>query len=135
MSEYNSNPLKKESLRQRPYSHVGHWEEFKDSMSSELIEGEPSHLEAIPIFSPYMPTLDVSFKPILDPDVYSYALSPETHDDPINPPRHPKYRSHEGHKDDQEEQQQWLECIKNSYVVAKEWMDKDKALWVESKCG
>jgi hypothetical protein len=28
-----------------------------------------------------------------------------------------------------------LECIKNSYAVAKEWMDKDEALWVESKLG
>ena len=104
-------------------------------MSSEPIEGEPSHLEAIPIFSPYMPTLDVSFKPILDSNDSSYALSPETHDDPRNLPRHPKYRSHEGHKDDQEEQRQWLECIKNTYAVAKEWMDKDEALWVESKFG
>ena len=43
-------------------------------MSSEPIEGEPSHLEAIPIFSPSMPTLDVSFKPILDPNDSSYAL-------------------------------------------------------------
>ena len=43
-------------------------------MSSEPIEGEPSHLEAIPIFSPSMPTLDVSFKPILDPDDSSYDL-------------------------------------------------------------
>ena len=25
-SEYNSNPLKKGSLRKRPYSHIGHWE-------------------------------------------------------------------------------------------------------------
>ena len=73
-------------------------------MSSEPIEGEISHLEAIPIFSPYMPTLDVSFKHILDPDDSSYALSPKTYDDPRNPPRHPKYRSHEDHKDDQEEQ-------------------------------
>ena len=29
----------------------------------------------------------------------------------------------------------WLECIKNSYATAKEWMDKDEALWVESKLG
>ena len=29
----------------------------------------------------------------------------------------------------------WLECIKNSYVVAKDWMDKDEGLWVESKLG
>ena len=71
-----------------------------DGMSSEPIEGEPSHLEAIPIFPPYMPTLDASFKPILDPDDFSYALSPETHDDPRNPPRHPKHRSNEGHKED-----------------------------------
>ena len=63
-SEYNSNPLKKGSLRKRPYSHVGHWEEFKDGMSSDAIEGEPSHLEANPIFSPSMPTLDVSSEPI-----------------------------------------------------------------------
>ena len=64
-------------------------------MSSEPIEGEPSHLEAILIFSPSMPTLDVSFKPILDPDDSSYALFPKTHDDPWNPPRYPKHRSHE----------------------------------------
>ena len=75
-------------------------------MSSEPIEGETRHLEAIPIFSPFMPTLDVLFKSILDPDDSSYALSPETHNDPINPPRHPKHRSHEGHKEDQQEQQQ-----------------------------
>ena len=93
-------------------------------MSSEPIEGEPSHLEAIPIFSPSMPTLDVSFKPILDPDDSSYALSPETHDDPRNPLRQPKHRSLEGHKEDQEEQQQWLEDIKNLCAVAIEWMDE-----------
>ena len=53
-----------------------------------------------------------------------------------------KYRNHEDHKDDQEEQRQcleciknWLECIKNSYAVAKDWMDKDEGLWVESKFG
>ena len=96
-------------------------------------------LEAIPIFSPSMPTLDVSSepisKPILDPNDSPYDLSPKSHDDPRNPPRHPKHRSHEGHKYDQEEQWQWLECIKNSYVVAKEWMDKDEALWVKFKLG
>jgi hypothetical protein len=46
LSEYNSNPLKEESFRKSPYSHVGHWKEFKDGMSSEPIEGESSHLEA-----------------------------------------------------------------------------------------
>ena len=25
--------------------------------------------------------------------------------------------------------------MKNSYAIAKEWMDKDEALWVESKLG
>ena len=63
------------------------------------------------------------------------VLSPTSHDDPRNPLRQPKHRSHEDYKDDQEEQRQWLECIKNSYAIAKEWMDKDKALWVESKLG
>jgi len=99
-SEYNSNPLKKRSLRKRPYSHIGHWEEHKGGMSSETIEGEPSYLEAIPILSPSMPILDVSSehisKSILNPDHPSYALSSKSHDDPTNPLRHPKHRSHEG---------------------------------------
>ena len=77
-------------------------------MSSDAIEGEPSHLEANPIFSPSIPTLDVLFEPIsqpiLDPDDPSYALSPKTPDDPRNPLRQLKHRSHEGHKEDQEEQ-------------------------------
>ena len=107
LSEYNSNPLKKGSLRKCPYSHIGHWEEFKDGISSNAI-GELSHLEAIPILSPSMSTLDVSsepiFQPILDPDDPSYALSPKSHDDPRNPLRQPKDRNHEGHKDDQKEQ-------------------------------
>jgi len=107
-SEYNSNSLKKRSLRKCPYSHIGHWKEFKDGISSNAIEGELSHLEAIPILSPSMSTLDVSskpiFQPILDPDDPSYALSPKSHDDPRNPLRQPKHRNHEGHKDDQKEQ-------------------------------
>ena len=86
-SEYNSNPIKKGSLGKHPYSHVGHWEEFKDGMSSDAIEGEPSHLEATPILSPSMPTLDVLSEPIsqpiLDLDDPSYALSPKSHDDPM----------------------------------------------------
>ena len=102
-------------------------------MSSDAIEGELSHL-ANPIFSPSMPTLDVSsepiFKPILDPDESPYDLSPKSHDDPRNPLRQLKHRSHEDHKDDQEEKQQCLQYIKNSYVVAKEWMDKDEILWI-----
>ena len=108
MSEYNSNPLKKGSLRKCPYFHIGHWEELKGGTSSDDIEGEMSHL-ANPIFSSSMTTLDVLSEPIsqpiLDPDDPSYALSPETHDDPRNLPRHPKHGSHEGRKEDQEEQQ------------------------------
>ena len=63
-------------------------------MSSKPIDGEPSHLEVIPIFSPSMPTLDVLFEPIsqpiLDPDDPSYAFSSKSHDDPRNPLRHVK---------------------------------------------
>ena len=70
-------------------------------MSSEPKEREPSHLA---------PTLDVLSKPIsqhiIDPNDPSYALSPKSYDDPRNPLRQSKYRSHEDHKDDQEEQRQ-----------------------------
>ena len=48
-------------------------------MSSDAIEGEPSH-KANPIFSPSMPTTDTSFEPIsepmLDPDESPDALFP-----------------------------------------------------------
>ena len=78
-----------------------------------------------------MSKLDVSskpiFQPILDPDDPPYALSPKSHDDPRNLLRQPKHRNHEGHKDDQ--------SIGIMKAVAKEWMDKDEALWVESKLG
>ena len=108
-------------------------------MSSDAIEGELSHSKAIPIHSPSMITLDVLSEPIsqpiLDPDDPSYALSLKSHDDPRISLRQPKHRNHKGHKDDQKEQRQWLECFKNLCVIAKEWMDKDKALWVESKLG
>ena len=60
-------------------------------MSSDAIEGEPSHLEVNPIFSPSIPTLDILFEPIsqpiLDPNDPSYVLSPKSHDDPRNPLR------------------------------------------------
>jgi hypothetical protein len=138
-SEYNSNPLKNESLRNHPYSHIGHQEEFKDGMSSNAIEGEPSHSEDTSILSPSIPTLDVLFGPIsqsiLHLDDPSIALSPKPHNDPRNPLRQTKHRSDEDHKDDQEWLRQWLECMKNAYAIVKEWMDKDEALWVESKLG
>ena len=103
---------------------MGHWEEFKDGISIDAIEGEPGHLEATPIISPSMPTLDVLFEPILDPDDPSYALSPKSHDDPRNQLRHPKHRSHEDNKNDQEEQRQWLEDIKNLCAIAIAWMNE-----------
>ena len=94
-SENNSNPLKKRSLRKHPKSssYGEHLEKPKDGKTSDAI-GEPSHVEANPIFSPSMPTTDISFEPILDLDDPSYALSPKSHDDPRNPLRHPKKRNH-----------------------------------------
>jgi hypothetical protein len=87
--------------------HVGHQEEFKDGMFSDAIEGEPSHLEDTSIFSPSMSTLDVLSEPIfqsiLNLDDSSYTFFPKSHDDPRNPLRQPKHRSHEDHKDEQEE--------------------------------
>ena len=87
-------------------------ERIQGWLSSDAIEGEPSHLEATPIISPSMPTLEILSEPIsqsiLDPDDPFYALSPKSHNDPRNPLRQPKHRGHEDHKDDQEEQRQWL---------------------------
>ena len=78
------------------------------SGSSNAIEEELSHLEAIPILSPSMSTLDVSSEPIsqpiLDPDDSPYDLSPKSHGDPRHQLRQLKQRSHEDLKDDQEEQ-------------------------------
>jgi hypothetical protein len=138
-STHIPNPLKEESLRKRSYSHIGRREEPKDGMSNDAIEGEQSHLEDNLIFSPCMLRQDdlsePIFKPILDPDEFSYALSPKPHDDPRNPQRQMKHRSHEDHKDDQEWLRQWLECMKNTYAVVKEWMDEDETLWLGSKLG
>ena len=77
-------------------------------MSIDTIEGEPSQLEVNPILSPSMPTLDILSEPIsqpiLDPDDPSYTLSPKSHNDPRNPLRQQKYRTHKDHKDNQKEQ-------------------------------
>jgi hypothetical protein len=103
-SEYNSNLLKKGSLGRRPYSYIGYQEEFKDGMSSDAIEGEPSSLEDASTLSPSMPTLNILSEPIsqpiLNPDDPSYALSPKLHDDLRNSLRQPKHRSHEDQKND-----------------------------------
>ena len=72
-------------------------------MLSEPIEGEPSYLETNSNLSPSMPTTDICFEPISKP-----ILDHESYDHPIlnsgNPLRHPKHRSHEGHKSNKEEQ-------------------------------
>jgi hypothetical protein len=67
LSEYNSNPLKKRSVRKRPCFHIGHQEESNDGMSSDAIEGEPSPLEDTSILSPSMPTFSVLSEPISQP--------------------------------------------------------------------
>jgi hypothetical protein len=79
-----------------------------------------------------MPTLDIKFKPILDP-YDSYAPSPETHNDPRNPSTDPMHRNHLDHKGDREEQHQWLKSIKNLYAIAIECVDE--ALYETSSRG
>jgi hypothetical protein len=133
------NLFKKRSLwklfKSNPFE--GHLERLKDGMSSDAIEGEQSHLESTPIFSLFMPALDIKFepifKPILDPYDSSYALSPKTHGDPRNPPRHLKHRIHQDHKEDQEEQHQWQKSIKNLCTIVIECMDE--ALYETSSRG
>jgi hypothetical protein len=117
-----------ESLRKRPYSHIAHWDEPKDGMSSNAIVGEQGHLEYNPILSSSMPTLDNFYEPIiepiLDPNESSNALSPKPPDDPRNPSTHPTYKNYLDHKEDQEEQHQWLESTKSLCAIAIEWMDE-----------
>jgi hypothetical protein len=45
--------LMEESLRKHPYSHIGHWEEPKDDMSSDAIVGEQTYLGDNPILPFY----------------------------------------------------------------------------------
>jgi len=110
-----------------------------DGMSSDAIEGEPSHLGINSIFSPSMPILNVFepiSKPILGPNKSFYAPSTKLHNYPRNPSKYPKNRSHEDYKNTLEEQQQWQECVehtRNTYVVVKEWMEEDKTLELASK--
>jgi len=74
-------------------------------MTSDAIEGEPSHLGINSIFSHSMPILNV-FEPILLPNKSFYAPSTKLHNDTRNPSRHPKNRSHEDYRNTFEEQQQ-----------------------------
>jgi hypothetical protein len=112
-STYSLNLFKKGSLwklfKSNPFE--GHLEKLKDSMSSDAIEGEKSHLESTPIFSLSMPTPNMKFKPILDPYDSSY-------DDPRNSLRHLEHRIHQDHKEDREEQHQWQKSIKNLCAIS-----------------
>jgi hypothetical protein len=118
-STYSLNLLKKRSLwkffKLNPFE--GHLERLKDGMSSDAIEGEQSHQKSTTILSLSMPPLDMKFEPIVDPYDSSYVLSPETHDDPRNPPRHLKHRIHQDHKEDREEHHQWQKSIKNLCAI------------------
>jgi hypothetical protein len=67
---------------------------------------------------------DSAIQPILELNNFYYALSLEPPDNPMNLSRHPIYKSHQDHKEDQEEQHQWLEGIKNPCAITIEWMDK-----------
>ena len=97
-------------------------------MSSDAIEGEPSHLEAILILSPSMPTLDIEYEPISKPILNHYglfyALSPKPPDGSRHPSRYPVHRNHQYHIEDRQEQHPWLEIIRNLDAIAIEWMDK-----------
>jgi len=75
------------------------------------------------IFFPSMPILNV-FELILDPNKSFYSPSTKLHNDPRNPSRCLKNRSHENYRNTQEEQQQWKECVehtRNTHVIVKEW--------------
>jgi hypothetical protein len=121
--DYNPDPFEEKSLSECPYK--GHWEELKDGMSYDAIEGEQSYIEDNTIFSPSMPRQDDFFepiyKPILSPNESIHAFFFETHDDPRNLPQQPKFRSHQDHLEDQ---QQWLESVKNLYATAIDWTDE-----------
>ena len=127
---YSLNLPKKGSLRKHLKSNPfdRHLKSLKDGILSDAIEGERSHLEDNLIFYHTMPTFDDSFepifKPILEPNNFYYALSLEPPDDPMNLSRDPIYKSHQDHKEDREEQHQWLEAIKNPCAITIEWMDK-----------
>ena len=97
-------------------------------MSSDVVEGEQSHLSATLILSPSMPTLDIEYepisKPILDHSSLYYALGPKPPDDSRDPSTYPVHRNHQDHKEDREEQRPWIETINNLCDIVIEWMDK-----------
>jgi len=60
---------------------------------------------------------DSAIQPILEPNKFSYALSLEPPDDPVNLSRHPMHKSHQDHKEDREELHQWLKGINNPCAI------------------
>jgi len=100
----------------------------KDGKSSDAIVGEQNYLEYNPIFSPSIPTSDdfyePTIEPILDSNGSSNALSPKPLDNLRNPSTHPTRRNHLDHKEDWEDQHQWLNSIKNQYAIAIECVDE-----------
>ena len=52
---------------------------FKDKISSEPIEGEPNHIEAISILCPSMPAIDVSSKSVLRGELMSISTTTMTY--------------------------------------------------------
>jgi hypothetical protein len=81
----------RKKFSQLPFPCRAHWNKYKDVMSSDAIEGEPSNFGNYSIFSPSMPALDnlsqPIFQSILNSNDSSYALSPKSHNDPRNPLR------------------------------------------------
>jgi len=123
-STYSLNLLKRflrKLFKSNPFE--GQLERLKDGMSSDAIEGERNHLEAILILSPSMSTLDIEYEPISKPilDQYGlyYALSPKPPDDSRNPSRYHIHRNYQDHIEAQR-----LESIKNLCVIAIGWIDK-----------
>jgi len=60
---------------------------------------------------------DSAIHPILELNNFYCALSLEPPDDPMNLSRHPIHKSHQDHKEDRQEQHQWLEGIKNPCAI------------------
>ena len=74
---------------------------------SSPIQGEKVSIADLQTFQSH----DSATQPILEPNNLYCALSLEPSDNPMNLSRHPM------HKEDREEQHQWLEGIKNSCAI------------------
>jgi len=77
VNQYKSSLLRSASFRKYrqfafPPKNIRHWEEYRDGMFSDAIEGKLSNLGVNTILSPSMTTLNASpepiYQPILDPN-------------------------------------------------------------------